>query len=147
MKNLYLLKRTISPYTGEDLFLGIYDNIDLANKQKQRYINNCKIKDEWEEQAYRDVDLEKDLEIIDVADKLSEPNFPNEGQSIYLVSGIDEGFGQIVKKLIFISLDESKVKAFIKEKDEEAEEEWEENDFMYYKWGRLKLNVLFFGVD
>ena len=141
-EKLFLLKREISPYSGENLFLGIYDNQELANKQKERYIKNCKIQDKWKEQAYKEVYLEKDVEIVEIQDKQSEEEFPKEGQRIYFVNGMHEAFGQISKKLVFISTDKSKVENFIQTKDEEDYNE--DDEFAYYKYEELKLNVLFF---
>lgn len=140
-KKLYLLKREISPYSGENLFLGIYDNPKLAQKGKDKYFEFCKILDKWQEQAYREVDLEKDVEIIELQEQQSEESFPKEGQSIYLVSGIVEAFGQIIKKLLFVSINKAMVMKFIQTKEEE---DHPEDEFAYYKYEVLKLNDLFF---
>lgn len=138
-KKLFLLTRDISAYSGEDLFLGVYDNLALANNQKEAYVRQCKIKDDWKEQAYRDVNLEKDVEVIEIQDKQTEEMFPKEGQNIYLVSGIAEGFGQIVKELVFISIDEVKVKNFIQIKFEEDHNE--DDQYADYKDEVLVLNA------
>lgn len=138
-EKLFLLTRDISAYSGEDLFLGVYDNLALANSQKEAYVRQCKLKDDWKEQAYRDVNLEKDVEIVEIQDKQTEEVFPKEEQNIYLVSGIAEGFGQIIKELVFISIDEVKVKNFVQVK---FEEDYNEDDqYADYKDEVLVLNA------
>lgn len=138
-KKLFLLTREISAYSGEDLFLGVYDNLALATRQKERYVLNCKVADDWKEQAYREVNVQEDVQIVEVQDKQTEEEHPKEGQRICLVSGIAEGFGQIIKELVFISINESEVKRFIQAKDEE---EYHEGDkFGYYKAEVLVLNA------
>lgn len=141
-KKLFLLKREISPYSGEDLFLGVYDNLELADRQRGRYIQNCKIQDKWKNQAYKEVDLENDLEIIEIQKEHLEDRFPQEGQRVYFVSGMFEAFGQITKKLVSISVDKSEVEKFMQMKDEE--DHIEDDEFAYYKFEELKLNVLYF---
>jgi len=48
-----LIKRDISQYDAEDLFVGIYDNYELAKEQRVQYIKNCKSKDKWKEQTHK----------------------------------------------------------------------------------------------
>jgi len=99
--------RNISAYSGKDLFIGIYNNFELATQQKN---------------------------------KLHQESFPNEKQTIYLVSELSEGFGQIDQKLIFISTDKEQTKKFIQIKEEEEPE----SEFFepYYEYEELTLNSL-----
>lgn len=139
-QKLFLLKRTISSYSGEDLFLGIYDNFQLATTQKNNYIESCKTYDKWSRQAYRDVNLAEDVTIIEVQEKLKNKNALLKEQLIYLVNELSEGFGQIKKDIFFISIDKNRVDNFIQSKDEE-----EDDDKMfppYYNYEELKLNDL-----
>jgi hypothetical protein len=136
---VFLLKREISPYSGEDLFLGVYDNLKLANKQKEKYFESCKVQDKWKDQSYKEVNVENDVEIIEIQDKQTEEVFLKEGQKIYLVS---EVFGQIIKKHIFISTNELEVRSFVQKKNEEDYKE--DNIAVYYNEEALKLNVLSF---
>ncbi len=138
-EKLFLLKRKISPYSGEDLFLGMYNDLELATRQRKRYLENCKTQDKWKEQAYKVVDLEKDVDIVELHDKYKEKIFPSEGQRVYLVSGLSEGFGQIIKSLLFISTKETKVKNFVQTKHNEEVEQ--DDEFAYYKYEELKLNI------
>lgn len=144
-QKLFLLIRKISPYTGEDLFLGIYDEHDLANQQRTQYIQYCKTADPWKDQAYKEVDLEKDVLIMEVHEKITEKEFPSEGQQIFLVSGLLEGFGQIIKDLHSISTDKSTVKNFIETKHDELDnkDDFGEDDFNYYKDEEFQINADF----
>lgn len=139
-QKLFLLKRTISFYSGEDLFLGIYDTSELANTQKDKYIEICKTYDKWAEQAYHDVNLVEDLKIIEVEEKLESKIKLAKGQLIYLINELSEGFGQITKSLFFISTDKNRVDNFIQEKEEEEDEG---KIFPpYYEYEVLTLNEL-----
>lgn len=141
-RQLFLLRRDISHYSGEDLFLGIYNDIALATRQKDRYCEDRKTHDMWAKQAYKEVDLMKDVELTKVEEKLLETASTIDGQTLYLVSGIWDISGGISKTLEFISTNEQTVEAFIREKEED--ENPGEDDYSYYKYDVLELNSLSF---
>ncbi|BDD08086.1 hypothetical protein FUAX_05180 [Fulvitalea axinellae] len=135
-KRLFLLEREISPYTGEDLFLGIFDNHKLAEDKKANLINKYRLKDEWKEQAYKDVDLVNDLKIIDVCDKIDEGSSFEESESVFLVCRLVEMFGQIMKELVLLSSDKSKMEKAVNERNNNIGED----ECAYYKLEEVKLN-------
>jgi len=66
--SMYILKRTISPYTGSDLLLGCFRDFRQARETRDYYIQQYKSNkkdDPWRGQAFHDVDLEKDVVLLD----------------------------------------------------------------------------------
>ena len=64
---MYLLKRCISPYSGYDQILGVTKDLETAKVLKKKYIEKRLTNDIWGEQAYHDVNLEKDTVIEDIS--------------------------------------------------------------------------------
>jgi hypothetical protein len=96
---VYLLKRTISPYTGSDLVLGCFTNFQEARDTRELYIqeykNSTKV-DPWKGQAFHDVDLEKDVVILN---KIPTYDILPSANKVIIVSSFSEGFGQIVREI------------------------------------------------
>lgn len=95
---MYILKRTISPYTGSELLLGCFRDFREARATRDSYIrqyeNNQK-EDPWKGQAFHDVDLEKDVVIVDnIAEYHIRPN----ASTVIIVSSFSEGFGQELRE-------------------------------------------------
>ena len=99
---MYLLKRTISPYTGPDLLLGVFISEDTAQAARQKYLSKYlgnPRSDPWREQAYHEVNLEDDVQLIDTVPTSS----PIEDScKAYVVSAYSEAFGQILREFKFI---------------------------------------------
>lgn len=64
---MYLLRRKISPYSGYDLILGIAKSVEAAEELKRQYVEKRLKYDPWREQAYHEVNLEKDTIIEDIS--------------------------------------------------------------------------------
>ena len=55
---LFLLIRTISPYSGADILLGTFAKIEEAKSCKRSYVNQYDLdqkKDPWHKQPYKDI--------------------------------------------------------------------------------------------
>ncbi|MDJ1467653.1 hypothetical protein [Xanthocytophaga flava] len=129
---MFLLKRHISPYTGTDLLLGIFQEIEKAIQARIAYINKCKSADKWAEQAYHEVNLEEDVTIEDIS-VLVKTDIQSFLKTVYVVSLVEEGFGQIIKNIdsIFDSVEEAE--QYVEEKtnaDPEYEPGWFEYEVM-----------------
>ncbi|MDJ1479849.1 hypothetical protein QNI16_05085 [Cytophagaceae bacterium YF14B1] len=129
---MFLLKRHISPYTGTDLLLGIFQEIEKAIQARVAYINECKSTDKWAEQAYHEVNLEEDVTIEDIS-ALVKTDIQSFLKTVYVVSLMEEGFGQIIKNIdsIFDSVEEAE--QYVEEKanaDPEYEPGWFEYEVM-----------------
>lgn len=96
---MLILKRTISPYAGADILLGVFSSQKTLHVAKQQYIEYCRDYDEYAEQAYHEVDLNNDLETIAC--------FPQTIQSrdlreVYVLSEFTEGFGQVYREIVHV---------------------------------------------
>jgi hypothetical protein len=96
---MYLLKRTISPYTGSDILLGCFNNLHEAQGARERYIlqyKNNEKDDPWKGQAFHTVNLEEDVIILD---DIPEFDIHPEVEKVTLVISFAEGFGQEVTRI------------------------------------------------
>jgi hypothetical protein len=96
---VYLLKRIISPYTGPDLVLGCFTDFQQARDAREFYIQQYEANtkdDPWKGQAFHDVDLEKDVVVLNNIP--THEILPTTNQVI-VVSSFREGFGQIVREI------------------------------------------------
>jgi hypothetical protein len=93
------LTRKISPYTGADLFLGLFSTTERANAAREYYLSTVRSADPWSEQAYRSVDLDSDVVVQEVAD-----HRPRNSQLpvVYLVTAHIEGMGQFTRRLLAV---------------------------------------------
>ncbi len=132
---MFLIKRKISAYTYHDIIIGVFRAYNDAKKNREVYIEKCKQKDEWGEQGYREVDLEKDITIEDVS-KLINKEQTEHLKQLFVVSLFEEGFGQIVRKIdtIYTAIDEAE--KYVEEK-ESKDLEYEPG---YYKVETIEIN-------
>ena len=94
---MYLLKRSISPYTSQDVLLGCFRSREKAQAAREDYLKPYRANpsgDRWKEQAYRIVDLEKDVVIVD---NLPEAQVQPSQEEVFVLSSFAEGFGQIIR--------------------------------------------------
>ncbi|MBD2766463.1 hypothetical protein IC235_00990 [Hymenobacter sp. BT664] len=121
---MYLLKRTISPYLGEDLIIGIFQQLERAKEARKEYIMKCRVDDKWAEQPYREVHLENDTTIYDTV-VIHETERIN--KEVYVVSLYEEGFGQIIREVCKVFNDENEARDFtetMNKNDKEYEPSW-----------------------
>jgi hypothetical protein len=96
---MYLLKRDISSYTSHDVLLGCFSSREKAQTAREEYIKLYQTNredDPWKEQGYKNVDLEKDVVIID---DLPEFQIQPSDEEVFIVSSFAEGFGQIIRTI------------------------------------------------
>ena len=118
---MVILKRDISPYVGKDIIIGVYSTTKIAEKAKEIYIEQRKISDRWSEQAYKTVNLDIDIIIEDISDI----SIFHEGLSseiLYLVSIVEEGFGQVGSRIIKVFSDESEATEYANEMEKQERE-------------------------
>lgn len=112
-----LLVRYISSYTGDNLHLGIFSTKKTAEKARKEYIAIARKKDEWKDQAYHEVDLEKDVFIRDL--KLDD-KYNKKSSEAYLICRHTSGPGHsiIIPELLCSSKERSskQIKALRKNK-------------------------------
>lgn len=95
---MFLLKRTMSPYTECDILLGCFRNLEDAQKARNFYIQQYigeKKDDPWKGQAFYNVDLEKDVVILD---NIPEFDVASDTDTVSVISSFREGFGQEVRE-------------------------------------------------
>ncbi len=96
---MLLLKRTISPYRGADLLLGVFSSEERLNDAKRTYLEYCLEYDEYAEQAYHDVNLNTDVETIErVPHTIHSPD----SRELYVLSEFTEGFGQVSREILHV---------------------------------------------
>jgi hypothetical protein len=90
---MHLLIRHLSPYTAEDLLLGVYLTVDEAARDRAAYLSAVLHggSDPHAEQAYHDV---SDADVAILSD-LTQLDAPDEKSRVYVVSSYAEGFGQV----------------------------------------------------
>jgi hypothetical protein len=139
--SMFLTKREISPYTSFDIIIGIFDTEETATRAKEKYIDQCNTFDKWAEQAYKDVNLETDVIVIDLVAKF---NFDCDTslKTVFVVSRFDEAFGQIVRTMECVLATEETAKEYCAQKnnDEELELSWA----YYYDYELVELNRLYY---
>jgi len=93
---MHLLMRSISPYTGEDLLLGVFRTRVEAEAARRTYVVNVlhSSSDPWAKQAYHTV---KDDDVAILSD-LVHDNVNASAEQVYVVTSLREGFGQTVVK-------------------------------------------------
>lgn len=111
---LYVLIRLLSPYTDDDLVLGVFKTEEEALFYKNKYIEVINEQgDMYEKQAYMDVNLEDDMLIRKIeCDDIHDKAFCLVGQC--------EGFGQVCRYVVglYDTIDKLRDKAralFLKE--------------------------------
>ena len=120
---VFLLVRRLSPYTQNDLYLGIFSECPL--KYKKEYIDHIQANgDLYKNQAYFEVDLEKDIEI-------TEMNIKVEGD-VYVVVNVKSAMGQVILEVIHITSDFEECKHKIKKHHEENDDDSYIEHCMYF---------------
>lgn len=91
---LFLLKRYVSEYTAHDILLGCFTNRNKAQYARRKYISQYKLgekQDPWKNQAFHNVDLSRDVKIVD---DLPVVNVTENNKEVYIIRHFSEGFGQ-----------------------------------------------------
>jgi hypothetical protein len=93
---VHVLVRKISPYTGEDLFLGAFTTIERAALARSAYLARVLHgSDPWADQAYHQV---TDNDVV-VLSKIPHVGVAESAKRIFVVRSYSEGFGQVVVKI------------------------------------------------
>jgi hypothetical protein len=106
---LQVLTRTISPYDGPDLFLGLFSDVSKAQGARDAYLKRVSLADPWRKQAYRSADLEADVRLVPIQD------FRTEGDCsavVFLVTAYFEEMGQRVRRFLAVFSDPQAAAAF-----------------------------------
>ena len=129
---VFLLVRRLSPYTQNDLYLGIFSEYPL--KYKREYIDYIEANgDPYKNQAYFEVDLEKDIEIIEHNVKAED--------DVYVIVSVLSGMGQVMLEVIRITSDLEECKRKIKKHHEENDDDSYIEHCMYFT---MKFNTLYY---
>jgi hypothetical protein len=91
---LFLLQRHVSEYTAHEMLLGCFTTRSKAQYARRKYISQYKSgkkQDPWEKQAFHEVDLSRDVKIVD---NLPVVDVTPNSNEVYIVSHFSEGFGQ-----------------------------------------------------
>lgn len=108
---MFLLKRTVSPYTGPDLCLGVFRTWPCAMAARERYLEQiARCGDPWEAQAYRDVDPGADVSVQEIA-VIGNVTLPEPPATAFVVSACFEGFGQTFRRFIAVHVDRQTAEA------------------------------------
>jgi hypothetical protein len=97
--SLQILTRIISPYSGQDLFLGLFSDTSRAQKAREAYLTSVSSADPWSEQAYRSVDLESDVQVVPVQDLRTEGD---DSPVVFLVTAYFDEMGQRVRRFLAV---------------------------------------------
>ncbi|MDB6008354.1 MAG: hypothetical protein JWL65_604 [Gammaproteobacteria bacterium] len=89
---LHALIRKISPYTGPDLFLGLFSDVAKAGAAREAYLMRVSTADPWSQQAYRKVDLGSDVRTVEISDFRGPAD---DSRVVFLVTAYLEDMGQI----------------------------------------------------
>lgn len=138
---MYLLEREISPYNNSNLIIGIFYSEKEAFFAKQKYIEKISQNDKWKDQAYKEVNLDIDLKIIDVTD-LSNFDFQEKRnlKQLFIINLFEEGFGQIIRKIKHICSNKNESNSLIQKLNEE-EPEYEPS---WYEVEKIEINKIYF---
>ena len=136
---MIIIEREISGYTYHKIILGVFENTQKANEAKKSYIEYCKDNDQWSEQAYRTVDLNKDVIISDISELL-EGDKEKINDDLYVLSYFMEGFGQTTRitEKIFINSNDAKKYVELKEAEER------EYEPCWYETNVIRINKIYF---
>ncbi len=95
---MYLLKRSVSPYTDCEQLLGVFTSIPAGEAARQSYISSIQSgaqTDPFADQAYHEVSLTDDIELVSDIKVIEVPPGASE---VFVVSSYAEGFGQVIRK-------------------------------------------------
>ncbi|XWV26264.1 hypothetical protein QJ857_gp0811 [Tupanvirus soda lake] len=131
-KHYYLLVRRCSAYSYDDIIIGIYNDIKIANKAKEKYIDFSSKCDPFKNQAYHNVNLEEDVEIVEI-----ELDLTNDHTFCYVLIDRAEGFGQVCNNYIYFSTSFKKINEVgIKFVNDKEKNSWPS----YLMWDMVKMN-------
>lgn len=116
---MYVLIREISPYSGPNLFLGLFSDKKKAEDAKEAYLSQVQDKDPWAAQAYKTPKLPEDVLIIEIA---FSGTLYNSFQKVYLVSSTVDLMGQISRFHEGVFEDYTSALKFISEKENQLKE-------------------------
>lgn len=136
---MFLIIRKISAYTNADIIIGIFSTLENANNAKEKYITQCKISDKWAEQSYKNVDLQTDILIEDINQKIPF-EYSKSTKIIYVVSKFVEGFGQIIRFVDSFWEMAQNANEYCEIKNEAPEEDYE-GEFICEK---IEINKVYF---
>lgn len=96
---LQVLTRTISPYDGPDLFLGLFSDRSKALCARDAYIASLSQSDPWRKQSYRTPNLESDIRLVHVQDlRMAGDNSP----IVFLATAYFEESGQLTRRFLAV---------------------------------------------
>jgi hypothetical protein len=131
---LFLLSRRISAYSGPDpLFLGLFDDQQQAVAARIAYLSEIRTKDPWAEQAYRESDLESDVQIYEIEDGRPDKS----GGVVFLVSAVWESLGQCVRRSDAVFSELEAANEYVQKQRRECSELPD-----YFNIDEVRLNVI-----
>lgn len=99
---MYVLLRYFSPYTQNDIYLGVYRDIDEVEEARRTYIEHIEMHgDPYEEQAHMTVDLEQDVNIESFPDIVCD--LDDSSTEAFLLVSHAEHDGQLYNQVMFIA--------------------------------------------
>lgn len=94
---LQVLTRTISPYDGPDLFLGLFSDSSRARGARDAYLASVSRNDPWRVQSYSTTNLESDVQLVRVQDlRAADAN----SAIAFLVTAYFEEQGQLTRRFL-----------------------------------------------
>jgi hypothetical protein len=127
---MYLVVRRCSAYTTCDIMIGLYTTIEAAVDAVEVYIEALEQNgDKYAKQAYHDVDLDADVEVVNVEHEPTEA-------PVYLLLEYGDMMGQVYARPLLYHTSFERVKErYHREKIDESVA------CIYHKWDRLVPNA------
>ena len=112
MKTGFLLTRKLSPYTHENLLIGVFSSRIKATRAQLLYWQHVEDNDPHHDQGYMTVNLDEDVCISEVMVESTSDGSPSD---IWIVCGSASGFGQVIVTLfhMFNTVDAARASAAI----------------------------------
>lgn len=134
--NVYLLTRMLSPYTHEDLILGVFTDENIAEEKRKEYIEMKTEYDEHRYQGYMFVNLENDV-VIDKLELDAECELEHNTKSpIYVLLSCCSAMGQVYRTPVCVSC---KLDNIIAKSNELHEAEKVDDKYFLSEWMYLEL--------
>jgi hypothetical protein len=112
--SLQVLTRTISPYNGPDLFLGLFSDSSQAQDARQAYIARVSRSDPWSSQSYRSVNLDSDVHLVDLSDHRT----PGDDSIIvFMVTAYFDEYGQCTRRFLAVFSERQVASEFAKSQE------------------------------
>ena len=107
---MFILRRCCSPYTEDDIILGVFTTEENAMHAKDTYISHLtKNGDSHQIQAYMTINLNVDVMI----DEFKDTDFDS-GKRIHLLFLTSEGFGQGFRTIEYMTSDRDELEEYKK---------------------------------